>query len=74
MTATELPATSVPAAAAEGPSTTPLSEADTQAVLTATAVADSTDVETLHRLRRALRILVAARRRDEGVTSHVESH
>ncbi len=37
----------------------------------ATAVADGTDPDTLRRLRQTLRILLAARRRDDGM--HISS-
>ncbi|MDQ6856393.1 MAG: hypothetical protein M3Z57_04900 [Candidatus Dormibacteraeota bacterium] len=36
-------------------------------------LADGDDRETRHRLRRALRILTAARRRDEGASGQSES-
>jgi hypothetical protein len=38
-----------------------------------TAPPDGADVETRHRLRRALRILTAARRRDDGGAGHSDS-
>ncbi len=38
----------------------------------ATALPEDADVETGHRLRRALRILTAARRRDDGGAAHTD--
>jgi hypothetical protein len=46
------------------------------AVMTAAAshdVVDNVEAETRHRLRRALRILLAARRRDDGALRHTDT-
>jgi hypothetical protein len=65
MTATGLPDNSAPGAAeALGPS----EQRTVSSSATATALSDGADIETRHRLRRALRILTAARRRDDGGT------
>jgi hypothetical protein len=63
MTATGLPDSTAPGAAeALGSS----GQGTVSPSATATALSDGAGIETRHRLRRALRILTAARRRDDG--------
>jgi hypothetical protein len=69
MTATGLPDSSAPAAAEA------LESRDRNAELKPAVAAVSNgavDVDTRHRLRRALRILLAARRRDDGGSGHLD--
>ncbi len=73
MTATGLPDNSSPDGVVEGPPSDHPSQPESRTAL-ATMIADSTDVDTRHRLRRALRILLAARRRDDSGAGHIENN
>jgi hypothetical protein len=73
MTAPGLPDNNVPEATAEQPSSRELADMGPRTVVAVT-VADTTDVDTSNRLRRALRILLAARRRDDGGDEHIENN
>jgi hypothetical protein len=72
MKAAGLPDSSVTQASAGQPARKELPGPGSQTAVA--TVADSTDSETRHRLRRVLRILLAARRRDDGGAGHIEDN
>jgi hypothetical protein len=73
MTAVDLPDNTPPETAAGPASSRELVDLGRRTAV-ATAVADSADVDSNNRLRRALRILLAARRRDDGGAKHIENN